>query len=617
MTRDRLCPQVLMAFLVSILLLTTTTVAGQLPTINIDTPMSPPEWALLERALLDANAEACREFYEKYFDERGFLLCVERWGGDDGPDDAIENCNDWPILHALGGHDDVLRMYKYAWEGHLRQFTLAKTVDVPFARDGMYYKEFPVMFDWLHNGEGLTVFNLQGLSDPSDRAFGHRVRRFAGFYMNEDPQAANYDPQHNIIRSLFNGSRGPLLRKATALDWAGDPIEVEHRFRPGHGERTFQEMLDHFKDYNDIVGDHPSNLLATSLALNAWMLTHEPKYRNWLLEYVDAWRQRMLDNDGIIPTNIGLDGTIGGETDGKWYGGVYGWGFSVIVPQTGKLAHRVTFHLGFVGFMNAYLLTGDDRYLNPWRKQFDIVNSHSKTVDGQTLYPHMHGDDGWYDFQENPWAPFARELYYLSMKPADRKYIPADGWFDYLAGKNEKYPATELRRDLARVRQRVADMREDATTPDTRLSDDPMKFNPCSVNSLIELTLGGLHPGHRGSALFTRLRYFNPTKRRAGLPDDVAALVERMTADSVTLILVNTSQTESRELVVQAGAYGEHRFEQVKIDATETKLSASQFRVRLAPGAGQRLVLEMTRYVNQPTMLQPWDTRDHSARSHD
>src|SRR5690348_9555436 len=135
-------------------------------TININTPMAPPAWALLEREVLRANAAACEEFFDKYFDERGFLLCVERWGGDDGPDDAIENCNDWPVLHALGASDRVLELYKKAWEGHLRQYTLARTTEVPFARDGMYYKEFPVMFDWLHNGEGLTVFNLQGLSDP-------------------------------------------------------------------------------------------------------------------------------------------------------------------------------------------------------------------------------------------------------------------------------------------------------------------------------------------------------------------------------------------------------------------------------------------------------------------
>ncbi len=31
-------------------------------------------------------------------------------------------------------------------------------VEVPFARDGMYDKEFPVMFDWMHNGGGFSIF---------------------------------------------------------------------------------------------------------------------------------------------------------------------------------------------------------------------------------------------------------------------------------------------------------------------------------------------------------------------------------------------------------------------------------------------------------------------------
>ena len=106
-------------------------------------------------------------------------------------------------------------------------------------------------------------------------------------------------------------------------------------------------MLAHFKDYNDIVGDHPQNLLATTLALNAYMLDAARRSTgDWLLEYVDAWRQRMLANGGIIPTNIGLDGKIGGAGGGKWYGGVYGWGFTVNVPQTGELAHRNSHHLG-------------------------------------------------------------------------------------------------------------------------------------------------------------------------------------------------------------------------------------------------------------------------------
>jgi len=61
------------------------------PRINVNTLMSPPVWALLERELIRANTAACEEFFARYFDDRGYLLCVTRWGGDDGPDDAIEN----------------------------------------------------------------------------------------------------------------------------------------------------------------------------------------------------------------------------------------------------------------------------------------------------------------------------------------------------------------------------------------------------------------------------------------------------------------------------------------------------------------------------------------------
>jgi hypothetical protein len=576
-------------------------------TVTIRTPMSPPTWSLLERELLKANTAACKEFFEHYFYERGYLRCVERWGGDDGPDDAIENCTDWPVLHALGAPDVVLQLYKKAWEGHLRQYTAAKTVQVPFAKDGMYYKEFPVMFDWLHNGEGLTPFNLQGLSDPYDSRFQQRVRRFAGFYLNEDPGAQNFDPGHKIIRSMFNGSRGPLLRKATALDWAGDPIEIEGRFRLGHGEHSYQEMLDHFKDYNDIVGDHPLNLLTTSLALNAYMLGHEEKYKRWLLEYVDAWWERMAANGNIIPTNIGLDGQIGGACEGKWYGGVYGWGFSVKVPQTGAIAHRNQHHKGFVGFMNAYFLTGAHRYLDIWRKQMDVVNSHQKKINGQIMYPTMYGDRGWYAYVSQRYAANAREIYYLSMKEEDRARLPANRWLAYLDGKDPTYPEYSLRQDLERVRQRVQGIREDKTTPDTRLSDDSLPFGPADVSSLIELALGGIHPGRNGSILHCRLRYFDPVQRRAGMPEDVAALVERLTADQVALTLVNVNQLEARSVVVQAGGYAEHQFTNLETEGRRLSVDGTHFMVRLGPGAGARLVIQAQRYVNKPTLAFPWD----------
>ncbi|MCC6444763.1 MAG: hypothetical protein IT210_15050 [Armatimonadetes bacterium] len=574
--------------------------------LTVKTPMPPPEWALLERALLAAQARACKEYFDRYFDERGYLLCVPRWGGDDGPDDAIESLTDWPVLHALGAGNDILRLYKKGWEGHLSQYTEARTVEVPFARDGMYYKEFPVMFDWVHNGEGLVVFHLQGLSDPYDRLFEMRVRRFAGFYMNEDPQAPNYDPERKIIRSLFNGSRGPLLRKATALDWTGDPIEVEGRFNPRHGERNYQEMLAHFEEYTDIVGDHPQNLVATGLALNAYTLTGETRYRDWLTEYVDAWAERTRQNGGIIPSNIGLDGTVGGECGGRWYGGTYGWGFSVTVPQTGEKANRNTIYLGLSGFGNALLATGDRRYVDVWRNMINAVNANAKTVNGQTLYPHMFGDEGWYDYTPQPFSHGALEVYYWSLGPEDLKRLPLNGWVGYLQGQNPDYPAQALRRDFEAVRQRVDAMRQDATTPDTRLSDDPMVYNPAAVRALVELMLGGLHPRH-AQPLHCQARYFDPENRRAGVPEDVAALVEKITPEGIELTLVNLDPVEARTVAVQGGAYGEHQW--TGIEAEGQRLSAGEpfFNVRLAPGAGSRLTLSMNRYANPPTFIFPWD----------
>ena len=474
----------------------------------------------------------------------------------------------------------------------------------------MYYREFPVMFDWVHNGEGLTTFNLHGLMDPTARDFDKRVRRFAGFYMGDDPQSPNYDKQRKIIRSLFNGSRGPMLRKATALDWAGDPLdEVEERYNALHGERTFEEMLAHFQDYTDVVGDHPSNMVATTLGLNAYALTGEDSFRDWVLEYAEAWRQRTIDNDGIIPTNIGLDGSIGGECDGKWYGGCYGWAFTVTVPQTGALSSRNTHYLGIAGFGNALLFSGDQRYVDVWRQMIDKINSHAKLVDGQQQYPHMYGDDGWYDFSQSPYAAGALDVYYWSMERDDLKRLNTDsGWIGFLEGSTSDYPVEALQRDFERVRGQMEKVRADPTTPDTRLSDNPNPLNPATIGSLVELMLGGMAPRH-GCPLHCRLRYFDPARQRPGMPEGVGALVEKLEADSTTVTLVNTDQVAGRQVVVQGGAYAEHHFDKVTVDGEVVDVDATSFAVELAPGAGATLEIGTQRYTSQPSFAFPWDRR--------
>lgn len=588
--------------------------ASSKPSLIVATPMAPPEWALLQRELLRAQIEACEAFYARYFDDRGYLRAVERWGANDGPDDAIEHLNDWALLHALGGSDRILELYRRAWEGHLQQYSRVKTKQVELGRRGMYVREFPPQMDWQHISEGLTTFNLMGLSTPEDPKLIERTRRFAEFYTGDDPSAPNYDRQHRIIRSVFNGSAGPLLRPATALDWAGDPFDVA-RFKMEHGERTYEETLAHYRDYTDIVGDNPLNLHATTLALNAFMLTGERKYRAWILEYLNAWAQRAEANGGILPSIVGLDGRIGGPA-GKWYGGVYGWGFSPIVPQTGEREDRNRVPRAIVAFMNASLLTGDDRYMQVWRRQNEVINNQARTIDGKLHTPRMHGEQGWYSFAPGPYRSNAFEIWYVSMRASDRALAGDHPWIAFLEGHNAAYPIEAQRRALTRVRERIAAMHADTSTPETRLADNAINFNPASVTALIQLTQGGLHiarppwsstsPHQGGAPLHCRLRYFDRQRRRAGLPSDVAALVDELGADRTSVTLVNLNPVSSRTITVQGGAYAEHRIESATLDGRRVGIDDAAFDIELRPGCGARLQLSMRRYANAPTLTFPW-----------
>jgi len=309
--------------LASLALLAAVPLAAPPVTIVIDTPMPAPAWATLERRLLAENVPACREFYDRYYDDRGYVQCVLRWGAHDGPDDAFENFNRWPELHALGADDVIRERYLKAFEGMTRQYSDAKTTDVPAGRDGMYVREFSAQSDWMHHGEGLQLFNRMSLSVPELPAYRERARRFAGFYMGEDPQAPNYDPAKKLIRSMINGSRGPLLRKATPVDWVGDPFDATG-FTALHGESTYRQFLEHYREYTDVVGDHFLNLVATTLPADAYLVTGDAKYRRWIVDYMDAWLGRMQANGGIIPSFVDLDGRVGGA-DGRWWNNAYGW----------------------------------------------------------------------------------------------------------------------------------------------------------------------------------------------------------------------------------------------------------------------------------------------------
>ena len=598
--------------------------AADNPPLVLDRPMPPPAWALMERELLRLNSEACEIFAAKYVDERGHLLHTPRWGTLDGPDDAIETFHNWTLLHALGASDSVLELFKKALEGHLHQYGQLRTTLTDLAREGAYHREFITMSDWFHTGEGMRGFMFQGLSEPGSPRLRERMKRFAGLYMNEDPEAPNYDPEHRIIRSIWNGSKGPMLRKATTYDWVGDP--VPGRFHLLHSpfgrskmldlEEVYPKMLAHCDEYLDSVGDHPLNLAATNLALNAYMLTGEPKYREWALEYTDAWKERIQANGGNIPTNIGLDGAIGGEYGGKWYKGTYGWNFTIFDGEIERIAHRNNFSAGsWPGFGNAYLLTGDAGYIDTLRRQMDNLYAQKKVVDGRLMIPQMYGDprgykysgrEEWYHWTTNLFTDRLMEIYLWSMDRKDLERLPQTGWIGFLEGADPGYPERALQRDFESLRANMQAIEEDPTTPETRLADWLLDFNPARTGTLVNLMLGG-HLAGRIWTLHSRVRYFDPERRRSGLPRDVAALVEKLTGDTVTLTLVNTSPFHSRDLILQAGAYAEHRFHSLTLNGKTIPIDGSSVRLRLEPGCGSRLVFSMRRYANQPRLAMPWD----------
>jgi hypothetical protein len=595
------------------------------PGLTIKTPMAPPAWALLERELLRYNSLACDRFAEKYLDERGYLLHTIRWGTLDGPDDAIETFWNWTLLHAMGGSDSVLGNYKKAHEGHLKQYNELRTKLTPLAENGAYYKEFITQSDWFHTGEGMRAFMFQGLSDPNDEIYRARMKRFAGLYMNEDPEAPNYDPVNKVIKSIWTGSKGPMLRKATTYDWVGDPVPGSFHLLHNPASRSkilpmkdyYPKMLAHCEEYLDSVGDNFLNLAATNLALNAYGLTSDAKYRKWLLEYVDAWKARSEECGGNVPSNVGLNGKPGGEYNGQWWKGTYGWNFTIFDGEIEKIAHRNYLTAStFTGFANALMMSGNQVYIDVLRRQMDNIYAQKKVENGKTLLPQNYGDPrgykhngppAWYNFTANLHIDKLTEIYLWSMNRQDLERIPKQGWIGFLEGGNDDYPVKALQRAFESVRQTMNKIANDDTTADTRLADYLLDFNPAETDDLLNLTMGGYFSRSKIWTLHSRFRYFDPARRRAGLPLDVAVLVEKLGADSATLTLVNTSPVEARTVIVQAGGYGEHQFESATAGGNTTAIAGPLLTVHLLPGAGSKIDFRMQRYKNAPTLAHPWD----------
>lgn len=592
--------------------------------IEANVPLStPPAWAILERSLVDLLTSSVSAFEARFCQDDGSLIwrptlrdrdgrvgVSSRGSPDrDGGDDFYEAFRNWPLAYALGGGTSLLDKSRHHWEGVTRQLTALGLID----------REYCIGFDWFHQSEGNSMFQFLGLADPSDPVTIERATRFAGFFLNEGVEEPNYDPTHRILRASHVGSDGPRwgIRGEAAAWWLpGDAWILERLpFEDVAGVTRFEDLLDPDLGMRMAVameermgrGDTVVNLTATSLMTNAFLLSGESRFRDWVIEYVDGWMDRSAPFDGLVPDNVGLSGQVGEYVGGRWYGGNYGWTwphgyFSVGLAVTSAA-------------QNAYLLTGARKYIDfagrlidtiwgmgragsvrntPMSLRSALTNEFAalRGRDEMWLVPYRHADSGWFDWQPmtmayptSLWAAsgsdeeLARAARISAAGDLDRMMVVSTytrddngherPWLAFLEGRNPGYPEEVLLVAHDQTRRRIDKILADDVDLEMVDVDDWQGFNPITVEALIQLTLGAPAPIYNGGLLFAPLFYYDAQQGRPGLPPGVAALVSRVRPTSVDVELVNLDAVP-RAVVVQAGVYGEHRFTSVAFQRRTT-----------------------------------------------
>jgi hypothetical protein len=193
----------------------------------------------------------------------------------------------------------------------------------------------------------------------------------------------------------------------------------------------------------------------------------------------------------------------------------------------------------------------------------------------------------------------------------------------YYAGENPDWPQKILQADYQEVCRRLEFMRNDRRNISSIYGDELYPNNPVITKGLQQVTLGAPQTIYNGGLLRARVRYFDVSRSRPGLPPDVAALVERLDPERTVVRLVNLSGLESHALLVQAGAFGEHEFTEVKylqrgkddsgrITEAERKIPIHRkfFQVELAPATNIRLEIRTRLFVNRPGYAFPWHGDD-------
>jgi len=649
-----------------------------------------PEWAVLQRSLISLMNEAVDLLLTEYLTPEGefFWPDVEDFQtyAYGNVDNAFESFFSWPLFYLLGGSSRFLGLAHRQHDVLIKQFSRLKKKDLGIAeayaarsgRDTLIVDEYLPDIDWMHQGEAAQLFYLLNLADPGNESNLERSLKFAGFFTNENDSLPepNYDPVHRVFRSSLIGSNGPAFRKFDQpygySSWM-EPYGLAFHDVPGVKTPSDLKEPDKAALYGKVYSermrnaDTVTNLMATSMVLNAYLHTGEDKYRRWVLDYVAGWRERYAAQGGIMPDNAGPSGDVGETMDGNWYGGHYGWTFPHGFQFIGDAM--------VIAGENERLLTGAAGRLDWVREQIEMLLSHAIIDEsGRLLLPQKYADCGWFEFKpQNP--SHAARVYMDTFDERDRDVlsklrdrtnnvwdrIPAKmingktmgeqyhAYINYLNGGYPDYPAAVMRHSINQVYTQLKKLRGELQgeaygwgyPPDNEAQYRELaevtrqinakynkRFSESTVHSyfqtfllyrstvtteaLVHLTMGGLPPVYNGGLLQVSVRYFDADLQRPGLPEDVSALVSAVHKQEIVLTLYNLHPLQTRRVIVQAGAFGEHQFTCVKQTDNEQlgtlQVDGRWFEIELAPGSSASFVVGMRRWVNPPSYATPFHT---------
>ena len=651
-----------------------------LPTVRATKIAPPPAWALMERHLIGLMERSAELFMEKYCYPDGNVYYVQ------DVDDVYEIFHNWGLLYSMGGDQRLWTWALRAWNATTRRFDDVNPSGPPHRNlEGQLHNEYYNQkgpCDWFHMGEGNMALYDMGVADPMNTDNIARAKKFAAMYMDDDPEAPNYDPVHRIIRSPFHSSVGPVEHmdaerarflidpwyRLTGIGISGFaqrsnlyPVVVGLEEDWYEDEQRRDEIVNLFDDVI-LNGDVTDNLAATGLVTHAYLYTGEEKYRQWVLDYTDAWMERLRDNDGILPDNVGPTGAVGEQRRGQWWGGLYGW--------NSRWSADHNFIAATIAAECALMLSGDFGYLDLIRSQVTLLMDMGVTDDsGQFLVPTRMTERGWEEFQPLKVMDMAH-VYHASQSKDDYDLITrirqgdvsrdwnevvAEGGrrggnldyarFQYYDGVLPDWPEKILSAEYAFAQAMMESYQQDERDFDTIVEDNRWppynprvperkdyggeNADPIRTVGLTQVMLGAPRSLYNGGLLRATVRYFDIDRQRPGVPPDVAVLVDEIGDDRVGIQLVNTGASETRNLIVQAGAFGEHTFTEVRyVEEGEGQNSilnpvgwiseerpqhnrslhvdGKYFAVQLPPSTVIRVEALMRRFVNQPSYLFPW-----------